>query len=188
MAMDTVSLTNHFLIAMPQLDDANFFRSVTYLCQHNGEGAMGIIINQPLDMTLGQILDHLEIEQRDGVDDAQPVYFGGPVQQERGFILHSTERLWQGTLRVSDDIALTTSSDILRDMARGHGPRQSLLALGYAGWGAGQLEQELAQNAWLSVPAAPGVIFDTPVDERWQAAATLLGVDLETLSDHIGHA
>lgn len=186
--MDTVSLTNHFLIAMPQLDDPNFFHSVTYICQHNDEGAMGIIINQPLNMRLEEILAHLEIDNQDQTIGAQPVYFGGPVQQERGFILHRPGRNWEGTLFVSDEIALTTSSDILKDIVQQHGPSQSLVALGYAGWGKGQLEQELAQNAWLSVPASPEIIFDTAVEKRWHAAASLLGIDLELLSEDIGHA
>ncbi len=186
--MDTVSLTNHFLIAMPQLDDPNFFHSVTYLCQHDDEGAMGIIINQPLDMRLTEILEHLEIDNQDAATGQQTIYFGGPVQPDRGFILHRPAKNWQGTMFISDDIALTTSGDILTDIAQNNGPKQSLIALGYAGWGRGQLEQELAQNAWLSVPASAEVIFDTPVEKRWHAAASLLGVDLQLLSDDIGHA
>ena len=186
--MNDVSLTNHFLIAMPQLDDPNFFHSVTYICQHDAEGAMGIIINQPLDMKLGDILQHLEIDNDDQDLAQQPIYFGGPVQQDRGFILHSPSRNWRGTLFISDEIALTSSSDILDDIAAHKGPKQSLVALGYAGWGAGQLEEELAQNAWLSVPASAEIIFDTPVEKRWQKAASLLGVDLQLLSEDIGHA
>ena len=188
MRMDSVSLNNHFLIAMPQLDDPNFFHSVTYLCQHDGEGAMGIIINQPLDMKLAEIFGHLEIDSEDEAVGQQPVYFGGPVQQDRGFILHRPSKNWEGTLFVSDEIALTTSSDILKDIAQHKGPRDSLIALGYAGWGRGQLERELAQNAWLSVPASADIIFDTPVEKRWHAAASLLGIDLQLLSDDIGHA
>jgi putative transcriptional regulator len=187
--MNNVSLTNHFLIAMPQLDDPNFFHSVTYICQHNHEGAMGIIINQPLDnMKLGDILSHLEIDHDDPAIAQQQVYFGGPVQPERGFILHRPGRNWQGTLFVSDDIALTSSSDILDDIARHEGPSESLVALGYASWGAGQLEAELGQNAWLSVPASADIIFKTPVEQRWSAAATLLGIDLQLLSEDVGHA
>ena len=186
--MNDVCLTDHFLIAMPQLDDPNFFHSVTYICQHDAEGAMGVMINQPMDMKLGDILKQLEIENDDEALGEQQVYFGGPVQQERGFILHSPSKNWQGTLFISDDIALTTSSDILKDIASQSGPKDSLIALGYAGWGAGQLEEELAQNAWLSVPASAEIIFDTPVDDRWSKAATLLGVDLQLLSDDIGHA
>ncbi len=183
-----VCLTDHFLIAMPQLDDPNFFQSVTYICQHDAEGAMGVIINQPLDMKLGEILEQLEIDNDDETLAQQMVYFGGPIQQDRGFILHSPSKNWQGTLFISDDVALTTSSDILKDIANQDGPKDCLLALGYAGWGAGQLEEELAQNAWLSVPASAEIIFDTPIEKRWHAAASLLGVDLQLLSDDIGHA
>lgn len=186
--MKTESLTNHFLIAMPQLDDPNFFHSVTYLCQHDEEGAMGIIINQPLEMRLNEILEDLKIEQTDSTIGQQAIYFGGPVQPDRGFILHPPAKNWQGTMFISDQIAITTSGDILSDIAQNDGPKQSLIALGYAGWGRGQLEQELAQNAWLSVPASAEIIFDTPVEKRWQAAASLLGVDLQFLSDDVGHA
>ena len=184
----TISLTNQFLVAMPQLADPNFFHSVTYICQHNDEGALGVIINQPMDMLLGDIFKHLEISSEDKHLNQQPVYFGGPVQQEQGFILHSPSKNWEGTLFISDDIALTTSSDILNDIAKHSGPQKSLIALGYAGWGAGQLEQEMADNAWLSVPADPEVIFKLPTEARWQAAASLLGIDLKTLSEDVGHA
>jgi len=186
--MNDVCLTDHFLIAMPQLDDPNFFHSVTYISQHNAEGAMGIIINQPLDMKLGEIMEQLEIDNDDEALRQQQIYFGGPVQQDRGFILHRPSKNWQATLFISDDIALTTSSDILRDIANQNGPKDSLIALGYAGWGSGQLEQELAQNTWLNVPASAEIIFDTPVEKRWHAAASLLGVDLQLLSSDTGHA
>ncbi len=186
--MNDVCLTDHFLIAMPQLDDPNFFHSVTYISQHNDEGAMGIIINQPLNMKLGEIFEQLEINNDDEATGQQQVYFGGPVQQDRGFILHRPSKNWQGTLFLSDDIALTTSSDILKDIASQNGPKDCLVALGYAGWGSGQLEQELAQNTWLSVPASAEIIFDTPVEKRWHAAASLLGVDLQLLSADTGHA
>lgn len=182
------NLVNHFLIAMPQLDDPNFFRSVTYICQHDEEGAMGIIINRPLDMNMGEVYAHLEIECDDEQLDKQPLYFGGPVQSERGFVLHAPGKNWQGTLFISDEIALTTSSDILNDIAQHKGPKENLVALGYAGWGIGQLEQEISDNAWLSVPADPKIIFDLPIDKRWQAAATLLGVDLQFMSEEVGHA
>jgi putative transcriptional regulator len=186
--MNDVCLTDHFLIAMPQLDDPNFFHSVTYICQHNAEGTMGVIINQPLNMSLADILEQLEINSDDKTLAQQPVYFGGPVQQDRGFILHSPSKNWQGSLFISDDIALTTSRDILTDIANQDGPTKRLVALGYAGWGAGQLEYELAKNAWLSVPASAEIIFDTPIEKRWHAAASLLGVNLQLLSDEIGHA
>jgi len=186
--MDTVSLTNHFLIAMPQLEDPNFFHSVTYICQHDSEGAMGVIINQPIDMNLGEIFAHLDIKCDDEELKQQPIFFGGPVQEDRGFVLHRPSKDWQSSLFISDDIALTTSGDILNDIAAGKGPKDSLIALGYAGWGAGQLETEMAQNAWLSVPADAEIIFSTPVEQRWQKAAELLGVNLNLLSDDIGHA
>jgi len=186
--MNNVCLTDHFLIAMPQLNDPNFFHSVTYISQHDAEGAMGVIINQPLNMKLGEIMKQLQIDNNDETLAQQTVYFGGPVQQDRGFILHRPGKNWQSTLFVSADIALTTSSDILRDIANQDGPEDFLVALGYAGWGSGQLEQELAQNTWLSVPASAAIIFDTPIDERWHAAASLLGIDLQLLSDDIGHA
>ncbi len=187
--MDThSSLTNHFLIAMPQLADPNFHHTVTYICGHNEEGAMGIVVNRPLDMDLGELLGHMEIETGDEALRQREVFIGGPVESEHGFVLHSPEKQWKNTLVLSDDVALTTSSDILRAMAAGEGPEKSLVALGYAGWGAGQLEQEMADNAWLSVPADPAILFDTPVHQRWQGAAALLGIDLANLSDEVGHA
>lgn len=186
--MESISLTNHFLIAMPQLEDPNFFHSVTYICQHDEEGAMGVIINQPIDMNLGDVFDHLNLKSDDEDLQHQPIYFGGPVQEDRGFVLHSPSKNWQGSLFISDQIALTTSGDILKDIAAGQGPKASLIALGYAGWGAGQLEEEMADNAWLSVPADADIIFATPSEQRWKKAAELLGVNLQLLSDDIGHA
>ena len=187
--MDTdYSLTNHFLIAMPQLDDPNFFHSVTYICQHDDEGAMGIIINRPMDMNMGEIYSHLEIQCEDTALGQQSLYFGGPVQTERGFVLHPPTKRWQGTLSISDAVCLTTSSDILSDIAQNKGPKDNLVALGYAGWGTGQLEKELSENTWLSVPADPKIMFDLPIDKRWHAAATLLGVDIKFISEEVGHA
>ncbi len=183
-----ISLTNHFLIAMPQLSDPSFFQSVTYICQHSPEGTMGIIINRPMDMDMGEVFSHLDIECEDDQLCQQTLYFGGPVQSERGFVLHSPEKTWEGTMIVSDGIALTTSSDILNDIAKHQGPQHNLVALGYAGWGAGQLEAEMADNAWLSVPADPDIIFNLPAEKRWQAATTLLGVDLAFISEEVGHA
>jgi putative transcriptional regulator len=185
---DIMDLTNHFLIAMPQLADPNFFQSVTYICEHNADGTMGLIINRPTEMTLGDIFNHLEIDNGDTSTGQQPVYFGGPVHQDRGFVLHTPSKNWNGTLFVSDDIAVTASSDILTDMAHAQGPKKSLVTLGYAGWGPGQLEEEIRQNSWLSVPATAEIIFDLPHDKRWAAAATLLGIDLTQLSGQTGHA
>ena len=180
--------SNQFLIAMPTLADPNFFQSVTLICEHTTEGALGIVINQPTDITLGDLLDHLEIASADERIKQIPVYNGGPVEMERGFILHEPVGDWEGSLKVTETLALTTSSDILKAIAEGHGPQRMLVALGYAGWGAGQLEQEMADNAWLTSPANPDIIFDTPPQERWRAAAEQLGIDLDLLSSGAGHA
>lgn len=181
-------LNNHFLIAMPQLDDPNFYHSVTYICEHNEEGAMGIVINRPLDVELGDVLSHMDIKtlNEDKVHD--PIYLGGPVQPERGFVLHEPLGQWDSMLPVTESMGVTTSRDILMAINEGNGPQRALVALGYAGWGAGQLEQEIADNAWLSVPADSAIIFDIPIEQRWQAAADKLGIDLNTLSDDVGHA
>ena len=185
-------LTGHLLIAMPAMQDPNFSKTVTYICEHSEQGALGIVINRPLGMDLGAIFDQLSLDSTDPALARQPVLLGGPVHQERGFVLHEPEdasgREFDATLAVTAAIRVTTSQDILTAMARGHGPRRSLVALGYAGWGAGQLESELQQNAWLSVPATPQIIFDTPFEQRWRESARLLGVDLSTLSQQAGHA
>ncbi|MBZ0072642.1 MAG: YqgE/AlgH family protein [Thiohalobacteraceae bacterium] len=181
-------LTNHFLIAMPALADPNFFHTVTFICEHDADGAMGLIINRPLDMQLGEILAHMEVEEIDPDTARHPVFQGGPVQTERGFVLHEPLGDWEATLQIDATIGVTASQDILAAMAAGRGPRRALVALGYAGWGAGQLEREMAENAWLSGPASTEVLFDTPVSRRWEAAAALLGVDLNLLSGDKGHA
>lgn len=181
-------LTNHFLIAMPGLEDPNFFHSVTYICEHNDEGALGLVINRPLDMKLGEILEHAHVEDAIPETRQLPVHLGGPVQQDRGFVLHDPLGNWEATMKVTDRIGITSSMDILGAIARQEGPENSIIALGYAGWGAGQLEQEMVDNAWLSGPADPRILFDTPDDERWKAAALSLGIDLDLLSGEIGHA
>lgn len=181
-------LNNHFLIAMPSLHDPNFYHSVTYICEHNEEGAMGIIINRPLDIRLGDVLNHMAIERKNTAAISGLIYLGGPVQPERGFVLHEPLGKWDSMLAVTNSIGVTTSRDILMAINEGEGPSRSLVALGYAGWGAGQLEQEMANNAWLSVPADSSIIFDTPIEQRWQAAAAALGIDLNNLSEDIGHA
>ncbi len=181
-------LTNHFLIAMPTLADPNFYRTVTYICEHNGNGALGIVINRPLTTRLGEIFDHLEIQTRAPMIAQQTVYLGGPVQPEHGFVVHRPLGDWEATLRITDEIGVSSSRDILASIAEGTGPGSYLIALGYAGWGAGQLEQEMAQNAWLSGPADARILFDLPVAQRWSAAAQILGVDLNLLSTDTGHA
>ncbi|MEW6765473.1 MAG: YqgE/AlgH family protein [Pseudomonadota bacterium] len=184
----TTSLKHHFLIAMPRMADANFAQTVTYICEHNDEGAMGIVINRPIEITLGDILEHLGIAPETPDLKEQTVLFGGPVSLERGFVLHTPQGPWDSTMNLPDDIGLTTSRDILQAIGHGAGPAKRLIALGFAGWGAGQLEQELMDNAWLSTPASPDILFDTPIEQRWQAAASRLGVDLNLLTGQAGHA
>jgi putative transcriptional regulator len=187
--MATSSLKNQLLIAMPGLADPNFSRTVSYICDHSDEGAMGIVVNRPSELHLRDVLEHMEIELTDPRAGEQIVYLGGPVQEERGFVLHSpNDGGWKSSIPVTDQIGITTSRDILEAMARGEGPAKALVALGYAGWGAGQLEQELQDNAWLSGPAEPAVLFDLPPQDRWTAAARLLGVDMSLLSRNAGHA
>jgi putative transcriptional regulator len=186
--MQQTSLAHHFLIAMPALDDPNFQRSVTYICEHNENGAMGIVINRQTDLELGEVLEHMQIPIQADAVRHQPVYSGGPVQQDRGFVLHRPPGNWVSKLTVSRDIAVTTSRDILEAISVGEGPDESIFVLGYAGWAPGQLEQELADNAWLNGPADDRIIFEIPSDQRWKAAAALLGVDLELLSSEVGHA
>jgi|SRR5690625_2811819 len=186
--MNAPDLTHHFLIAMPSLADPNFSRTVTYLCQHDADGALGIVINRPTDVRLDELLQHLELSDPDPAVAEQPVLLGGPVQRERGFVLHRHDQDWDASLPVADDIVLTTSKDILAAIARGAGPNDYVVALGYAGWGPGQLEQELAENSWLSGPASADVLFNVPFEQRWQAAASLLGVDISLLSTTAGRA
>lgn len=185
---ESFSLTNQFLIAMPALDDPNFHGTVTYICEHNPQGAMGIVINRPLSLTLGEVFQQMKISSPETDIARRPVYMGGPVQIDRGFVLHNPAGQWNSMLRITDELGITTSKDILENLATGAGPKQTLVALGYAGWGAGQLEQELADNAWLCGPADNRIIFDTPWQQRWEAAAALMGVDLNQISDQIGHA
>lgn len=181
-------LTNQFLIAMPGLDDPNFVRSVTYVCEHNEQGAMGIVVNHTIEMDLAEVFLQLEVTSDNEPAGRQPIYIGGPVLPDRGFILHRPHGDWESTLHVTDSIAVTTSRDILNAMAHGYGPRDAIFALGYAGWSAGQLEAEIADNAWLSVPADEHVLFELAPDARWRAAAELIGVDPALLSGDAGHA
>jgi putative transcriptional regulator len=181
-------LTNQFLVAMPGMSDPNFAQTVTLVCEHSGQGALGIVINRPLSMTLGEVLAQLGLDPSSSRLAGDPVLQGGPVQTDRGFVLHSPGPRWDSTLPVSERLHLTTSRDVLDALARGEGPAEAVVALGYAGWDAGQLEAEMAQNAWLTVPADERLLFETPVAERWQAAGRLLGVNLLHLSSDAGHA
>jgi len=173
---------------MPNMVDPNFAKSVTYICEHNDQGALGVVVNRPIDMTLRTLFEQIEIPLRDDHRGRMPVYFGGPVQVDRGFVLHRPAGEWQSTLSINQQVGLTTSRDILQAVADGSGPEQILVSLGYAGWAPGQLEQELSQNAWLTVPADLDVIFNLPPEQRLSAAMKLLGVDLARLSDDVGHA
>jgi len=186
--MSSINLTHHFLIAMPNMADPNFSRTLTYVCEHNDQGALGVVINRPIDMTLQALFERLALTLTDRELASSPIYFGGPVQTDRGFVLHVPAGDWQSTLRVRDAIGLTTSKDVLEAVGRGEGPTKMLVTLGYAGWSAGQLEHELSQNAWLTVEARDAIIFDLPAEERLPAAMELLGVDYARLADEAGHA
>lgn len=180
-------LANQFLIAMPSLQDPNFSRTVTYICEHNADGAMGIVINRPIGFKLDEVLEHMGISCHSPSIKAGSVYAGGPVQQERGFVLHTPVGAWDSSLAVGAEIAVTTSKDILQSIAAEGEPREHLVALGYAGWGEGQLEREMAENAWLAGPMTPDLMFHTPDEQRWEAAAALLGVDIKLMSAQVGH-
>lgn len=186
--MGTMNLTDHFLIAMPNMVDPNFSRTLTYVCEHNDQGALGLVVNRPIDMTLSALLAQVEIAHVEPTLQKVPVHFGGPVQLDRGFVLHQPVGEWQSTLAVNGRIGLTTSKDVLVAVGNGEGPDKLLVTLGYAGWAPGQLENELAQNAWLTVQAQPEVIFDLPAEERLPAAMQLLGIDFASLSEQAGHA
>lgn len=183
-----VSLTNHFLIAMPALADPNFARTVTLICEHSIDGAMGLVVNRPTDLTLRDVLDQLNIDAGGAPRADTPVYHGGPVQGNRGFVLHEPIGQWQTTLAVTDTLGVSTSRDILEAIARDQGPTRYLIAIGYAGWSPGQLEHELSENAWLSGPADQAILFDLPPENRWKAAAQHLGVNLSTFTGDAGHA
>lgn len=185
----TQTLAGQLLVAMPGMADPNFRQSVTYVCEHSESGALGLVINQPLDMAVSEVLEQLEMQPlKNDALLAQPVLRGGPVHAERGFVLHESSRDWDATTEVGQSIFVTTSRDILSDLASGTGPEHIHIALGYSGWDAGQLEAEIRQNAWLTVPATPAIVFDTPFEQRWQAAASSIGVDLASISLHAGHA
>jgi putative transcriptional regulator len=181
-------LNNQFLIAMPSLMQEEFSHTVTYLCQHSEEGAVGIVINRPTQMKLGDIFAQMEINATSLESLHSPVYKGGPVQPERGFIIHNTHgQQWQSSIPISATVSLTSSRDILEAIAKGEGPKQYLIALGYAGWNAGQLEKEILDNIWLHTPYAETILYHTPVKERWNAAAHLIGVDINLLITAAGH-
>ena len=181
-------LRDHFLLAMPGLDEGIFSGSITYICEHGEAGAMGLVINQALDLSLHEIFEHLDIPVTAGVPDRE-VLAGGPVQIDHGFVLHRDDReRWDSTLKITSNIRLTTSQDILKALAAGDGPEDFLVTLGYAGWSAGQLEEEIAGNSWLTLPADQEIIFGTACEERVARAASSLGIDMNLLTAEAGHA
>lgn len=189
MAMsEAASMCNHLLIAMPGMADPNFSTTVTLICEHGDEGALGIVINKPLLLKLGDVFKQLDLTDVDSAAAAKAVLDGGPVGAERGFVLHDSSHSYENSIKVSDGINLTFSRDVLDLMAAGNGPEKSLVALGYAGWGAGQLEDEMLANSWLSVAATPDIVFEQPFDQRWAAAARTLGIDITQIAPGAGHA
>ncbi|HEX7634986.1 MAG TPA: YqgE/AlgH family protein [Noviherbaspirillum sp.] len=188
----TLNLADHFLIAMPSMLDPIFGGTVIYLCEHNAEGALGVIINKATDMTMDVLFERIDLApeiapNRTAVGE-RPVMFGGPVQVERGFVLHAPHGDYSSMMKVTDEVALTTSKDVLEAVAVGNGPQRMLVTLGCSGWSAGQLEQEIVHNGWLTVRADPSIIFDLPVEERFTAAMKLLGIDPAMLAGDAGHA
>jgi putative transcriptional regulator len=183
-----MDLRHQFLIAMPAMLDPNFERAVVYICDHSDKGALGLVINRPTDLTLQTLFDRIDLKLEIAPLAGKPVYFGGPVQTERGFVLHHPAGSYSSSLPITPEISLTTSKDVLEAVADGGGPDKMLVTLGYSGWGAGQLEGEILQNAWLTVNAEPQIIFDTPAEERYGAALKLLGFDTSQLSGQAGHA
>ena len=192
MASQQINLTNQFLIAMPGMGDGTFAGTVVYLCEHTEKGALGLVINKPIDITLKNLFEKVELslEREDLV--AAPVYFGGPVQTERGFVLHEPTGAdadgYNSSLKIEGGLEMTTSKDVLEALASGAGPKKVLVTLGYSGWAAGQLEDEISNNGWINVEAEPGIIFDTPVAQRYEKALSLLGIDAGMLSSAAGHA
>ena len=182
------SLTNHLLIAMPSLADPNFSQTVALICEHTDKGALGIVLNKPLPMKLSDVLSQMKLEATSEIIAAQPVLRGGPVHTDRGFVLHRPGGKWDHTHKVSDTIQVTTSRDVLAAMARGEGPSDAFIALGYANWDSGQLEREMRENAWLTVPVDAKVVFNLPFEKRWAGAWQLLGIEPDRLSPVAGHA
>lgn len=186
--MDSIDLTNHFLIAMPGMADPYFSKTLTLICEHSEKGAIGLVVNKPIDVSLGNLFEQVDIALQDEALRMESVHFGGPVLVDRGFVLHQPLADWNSTLKVNENTGLTTSKDILEAMAAGKGPGRVLVTLGYAGWAPGQLEDEIKRNGWLSVAASTDIIFDLPAEQRLGAAMALLGLNYGNLSDVAGHA
>lgn len=182
----TTDLSNHFLLAMPNMADPNFSGAVVLVAEHNDNGALGLVVNKPTTMSLGALLQRIDLAH--GEHERTPVFYGGPVQTDRGFVLHQPHGEWSSTVSISPELALTTSKDVLEAVAGGSGPPRLLVTLGYAGWGPGQLEAEISQNAWLTVRVDPALLFDTPAEERFIQAYQMLGIDPALLAPSAGHA
>ena len=190
-AASGLNLANHFLIAMPSIQDPIFGGTVVYVCEHNDKGVLGVVINKPTDMTMETLFDRVDLKLAEGLRATvvdEPIMFGGPVQDDRGFVLHSPSGRYSSSLSVTDDVAFTTSIDVLEAVASGGGPARMLVSIGYAGWSPGQLEEEISRNGWLTVGADARVLFDLPIEERYNAAIKLLGIDPYMLATEAGHA
>lgn len=191
MTAPALNLANHFLIAMPSMQDPIFGGTVVYVCEHNENGVLGVVINKPTDMTMEVLFDRIDLEVSSAAErhlESEPIMFGGPVQDDRGFVLHTPGAHYSSSLTVTNDVAFTTSIDVLEAVARGQGPERMMVSIGYAGWSPGQLEDELARNGWLTVAADPRIVFDVPIEDRYQAAIKLLGFDPLMLNSEAGHA
>ena len=191
MAPSTLNLANHFLIAMPSMQDPIFGGAVVYVCEHNDKGVLGVVINKPTDMTMDVLFERIDLTVADSVQAqvaSEPIMFGGPVQDDRGFVLHTPGGRFSSSLSVTDEVAFTTSIDVLEAVASGDGPQRLLVSIGYAGWSPGQLEDELSRNGWLTVGADANVMFDLPIEQRYTAAIKLLGIDPMMLASEAGHA
>jgi len=184
----TNNLNNHLLIAMPQLGDQHFHHAVVYICENQSEGTVGLIINQPLQMPMGLVFQQMDIVPDNEAISTRPLLFGGPVQPERGFVIHRPEGTWRSSLMLQEDVNITTSKDILRAIAENKGPSDALVTLGYAGWGENQLEEEIIANMWLVCPYTPELLYDVPFDQRWEMAGRSIGVDMFQIGSHTGHA
>lgn len=182
------SLANQVLIAVPSLQDDTFARSMALICRHDAGGAMGVVLNRPSDLTLGDVFAQIQIPCDDAATNARVVLAGGPVHSERGFVVHDGEPRWESCMQIADDLCVTTSRDVLEAIARGEGPAHAEVALGCAGWESGQLESELGQNSWITAPADTGLLFEVPLAQRWQAAAARIGVDMARMPSYAGHA
>ena len=186
-----LNLANHFLIAMPAVEDPIFGGTVVYICEHNEKGVLGVVINKPTDMTMEILFERIDLQLADDMRttvENEPIMFGGPVQDDRGFVLHTPGRRYSSSLNVTDEVAFTTSIDVLEAVAKGVGPKRLLVSIGYAGWSPGQLEEEISRNGWLTVGADAHVLFDLPVEQRYTAAIKLLGIDPLMLAPEAGHA